>query len=78
MKTFRKILFWMHLVSALCAGIVIFIMSVTGALLAFERQVIEFSERDVRYVTAPAGAQKLPPQQIVDALKIARPDAKPA
>lgn len=78
MKTFRKIIFWMHLVSALCAGIVIFIMSVTGALLAFERQVIEFSERNVRYVPAPAGAQKLPPQQIVDGLKIARPDAKPS
>ena len=78
MKTFRKIIFWMHLVSALCAGIVIFIMSVTGALLSFERQIIELAERDVRYVRAPAGAGKLPPQQIADGLRSARPDAKPA
>lgn len=78
MKTFRKIIFWMHLVSALCAGIVIFIMSVTGALLSFERQIIELAERDVRYVRASAGAGKLPPQQIADGLRSARPDAKPA
>ena len=75
MKTFRKIIFWMHLVSAICAGVVIFIMSVTGALLAFERQVIEFSEHEARYVSAPAGAQKLPPQQIlVDGNRCPGPD----
>lgn len=78
MRTFRKIIFWMHLVSALLAGVIIFIMSVTGALLSFERQVIEYSEREARYVAAPANAVKLTPQQVLDALRAARPDAKPS
>lgn len=78
MRRFRQVIFWMHLVSALFAGVVIFIMSVTGALLAFERQVIEFSEREARYVQASPGAQKLSPQQAIDAFRAARPDAKPA
>ena len=78
MKTFRKIIFWMHLISALCAGVIIFIMSATGALLAFERQVIEFSEREARYVQVPPGAQKLAPQQILESVRAAKPDAKPA
>lgn len=77
MKTFRKIIFWMHLVTALITGVVIFIMSVTGALLAFERNIIEFSERDVRYATAPGDAQKLSPQAVIEKLKAARPEAKP-
>ncbi len=68
----------MHLVSALFAGVVIFIMSVTGALLAFERQMIEYSERDARYVAIPAGVQRLTPQQVVDAFRASCPDARPA
>jgi len=78
MKTFRKVIFWMHLVSALVAGVIIFVMSVTGALLSFERQMIEFSEREARYVDVPANAARLSPQQVLDAFRAARPDAKPA
>ena len=78
MKTFRKVIFWTHLVSALIAGVIIFVMSVTGALLAFERQTIEFSERGIRYVPVPTGARKLPPQQILETVISARPDARPA
>jgi len=68
----------MHLVSALVAGVIIFVMSVTGALLSFERQMIEFSEREARYVDVPANAARLSPQQVLDAFRAARPDAKPA
>jgi uncharacterized iron-regulated membrane protein len=78
MRSFRTFVFWAHLSSALLAGIAIFIMCVTGALLSFERQVIEFSERGARYVNAPAGAVKLTPQQIVDGFRTARPEARPA
>ncbi len=46
MKTFRKLLFWLHLISGLAAGIVIFIMCVTGALLSFEKNITEFAERE--------------------------------
>lgn len=78
MKAFRKIIFWTHLITALIAGVVIFVMSVTGALLSFERQMIEYSERESRTVQAPAGAVRLSPQRILDDLKAARPEAKPA
>ena len=78
MRIFRKIIFWMHLTAALITGVVIFIMCVTGALLAFERNITEFAERDARYVAPSAGAQKLMPQQIVEAFKAARPEAKPS
>ena len=68
----------MHLVAGATAGIVIFIMCVTGALLAFERQVIEYSEREARYVEVPDGAAKLDPQQIIEKLREARPEAEPS
>lgn len=78
MKTFRKIIFWTHLITALFGGVIIFVMSVTGALLSFERQMIEYSERDARIVQAPAGTERLSPQRILDGLRAARPEAKPA
>jgi len=37
----KKIVLWLHLSSSLLAGIVIFIMSVTGLLLAYEQQLVE-------------------------------------
>jgi uncharacterized iron-regulated membrane protein len=78
MKKFRTVLFWMHLVAGLTAGVIIFVMCVTGALLSFERQIIEYSERDARFVDVPAGASRLAPQQIIEKLREVRPDTKPS
>lgn len=36
---FRKTIFWTHLVSGVIAGLVIFMMSLTGVLLTYERQI---------------------------------------
>jgi uncharacterized iron-regulated membrane protein len=36
---FRKTLFWAHLISGLLAGLVIFMMSLTGVLITYERQI---------------------------------------
>ena len=36
----RQIIFWLHLVTGIVAGLIIFVMSVTGVLLAFERQIV--------------------------------------
>ena len=51
--TLRKIIFWLHLVAGIIAGAVVLVMSVTGVLLAFERQMVEWADRDLR--VAPAG-----------------------
>ena len=45
MKSFRTVLFWIHLAVGALAGIVIFIMSVTGVALTYEKQVIEWADR---------------------------------
>ena len=55
----RKILFWTHLIVGVAAAVVVFIMSVTGTLLMYERQMIEWADRDVRF-TEPKGAPLQP------------------
>ena len=61
MKLFHKIIFWTHLIAGVIAGLVIFIMSVTGVVLMYEPQISEFSERNARWVT-PQGPNDTRPQ----------------
>jgi len=51
---FRKLIFWLHLVAGLIAGVVILIMCVTGAAIAFEKQIIAAAEGPNHRVTPPA------------------------
>ena len=79
MKQFRKIVFWLHLITGALAGIFIFIMCVTGALLSFESNILEFAESDMRHVSAPnADAPRLSFSKILARVKAAKPDAKPS
>ncbi len=55
----RTVLFWFHLAIGVTAATVILIMSVTGVLLGFERQVIAAVDGTQR-VVVPAGAVRLP------------------
>ncbi len=55
--TFRKLLFWCHLTAGCLAGIVIFVMSVTGVLLAFERQINAWADRGFQ---VQPGRERLP------------------
>ncbi len=64
MKAVRAIIFWLHLAIGCVAGLVILTMSVTGVLLAFERQINGWAD-------APAVLQGHPdtsPQAPLDSL----------
>lgn len=78
MQMFRKILFWSHLISGVLAGIFIFVMCVTGALLSFESNILEFAEKNQRVVEIPSeNAAPLPINSLIAKFREAKPDAKP-
>ena len=55
MKTLRSLLFWSHLALGLVAGVVILVMSVTGVLLTYEKQMLLWADaRAVAGAYAPA------------------------
>ncbi len=63
----RRILFWLHLLAGVVAGIVILIMSATGAALAYERQIVAFAER--HFLSTPeqvASAPRLSTNALLD------------
>ena len=44
MKQFRKLIFWMHLVTAVCVAVVVLTMSATGVLLTYQRQITRWAD----------------------------------
>lgn len=60
----RRFLFWIHLTAGSVAGLVILIMSVTGVLLAYKRQVINWADHGFQSQLGP-GAQRLPLDELL-------------
>src|SRR5262249_2075168 len=52
--------FWFHLAAGVLAGVIILVMSVTGVLLTFERQTLDWADRHNAQVIPPPGATRLP------------------
>jgi uncharacterized iron-regulated membrane protein len=75
MKLFRKVLFWCHLTVGVVAGLVILIMSVTGVLLAYERQVTYWADTRNYHVAPPSpDATRLSVETLLAKAREARPD----
>lgn len=56
MKTFRTVLFWLHLAAGLLTGLFIGIMCLTGTVLAFEQEIVAWAERDARRIAPPSAS----------------------
>lgn len=61
---FRKLLFWSHLVAGLATGVVVFMMSLTGVILTYERQW-RAAVAESRYVPAEQRGVPLPLEQLL-------------
>jgi len=69
MRIAKTSLFWLHLVFGISAGLFILVMSVTGILLAFERQIKTFADSGVAYVKQAPLSAPLTPDAILLALE---------
>lgn len=75
MKLFRKIIFWCHLTAGVSAGIVILIMSVTGVLLAYERQLTYWADTRGYQASPSASSSRLPVETLLVKVRESRPAA---
>ena len=62
----RRVLFWMHLSAGVLAGALILFFSVTGALLAYERQIVHAADK--RFYQPDFAASDAPRLPLDDAL----------
>jgi len=67
----RRFLFGIHLTAGSAAGLVILVMSVTGVVLAYKRQIIQWANRGFQSQPA-AGVPRLPVEQLAAKLQPAQ------
>jgi uncharacterized iron-regulated membrane protein len=73
----RRVIFWCHLCAGVVAGAIVLIMSVTGVLLTYERQIL--SRADTRaYRSGPESTRssRLAPSAMLAALQASDPSAR--
>ena len=63
--TFRKILFWFHLCTGVVVGTVVLIMSVTGVLLTYEKQMTAWADRGYHVAQPSSAAARLPVETLL-------------
>lgn len=66
---FRTIIFWLHLCSGVCVGLVVLMMSVTGVLISYERQILAYADR-AYFQSPPADIERLPIDDLIKAPNI--------
>ena len=62
----RKTLFWIHLATGCVVGIIVLVMSMTGVLLTYERQITSWADRGMRSTPPSAGAARLPVEAMIE------------
>jgi uncharacterized iron-regulated membrane protein len=73
----RNVIFWSHLVVGLLASIVVFVLCLSGALLSFERQSIDWAERTALALPPPGAAALLPADELVASAAKVEPTRPP-
>ncbi len=65
----RKVIFWTHLLAGVVAGIVILIMSVTGVLLTYEKQMIAWADRSDAALPPAGVSTRRPVDELIQAAR---------
>ena len=70
MQQLRRLIFWCHLVAGAAAGVVILIMSVTGVMLSYERQIVRWADTRGYQVSRPSpDAARLPVETLLSGVR---------
>ena len=64
----RRAIFWTHLAAGCSAGVVIFMMSVTGVLLTYERQIMASLEA-ASWAEHPADAERMTVEALLESVR---------
>jgi uncharacterized iron-regulated membrane protein len=62
--TLRRLLFWIHLCIGVVIGLVIAFLATTGAILAFQPQIVAFAEKGVQ-ITSPTQGRCVAPSDVL-------------
>ena len=62
--TFRRLLFWTHLVTGIIIGLVIVFLAVTGSIMAFQPQIVAYAEKGLQ-ISSPVQGPCVAPSDLL-------------
>jgi uncharacterized iron-regulated membrane protein len=71
----RRVFFWLHLSAGVVAGLVVLVMSVTGVLLTYEKQMVAWADRGYRSAPPSKDAPSLGMEALLGRVREARPES---
>ncbi|HET9503065.1 MAG TPA: PepSY-associated TM helix domain-containing protein [Hymenobacter sp.] len=74
--TFRKLIGDLHLWLGVGAGLVLFVVCLSGTLYTFRNELVEAVEAEAYHVAAPAGAKPLAASTLIASLERAHPESQ--
>jgi uncharacterized iron-regulated membrane protein len=74
MKRVRDVIFWCHLLTGVFVGVVVFVMSATGVLLTYERQMTSWADRSAHGVTPAPADSRLSVEALVAKVRESKPE----
>ena len=75
--SFRKMIFWCHLIFGIIAGVVILLMSITGIALTYEKQMTAWADRNLHRIQVSERESHLSAEELIEKFRQARPDQIP-
>ena len=76
--TFHRLIFWGHLIIGLVAGVAILSMAVTGLMISYEAQLLEWANRDLRVTPPAGGAARLDIETLMAKVHETKPELQPS
>lgn len=76
--TFHRTIFWAHLVAGIVAGVVILSMAVTGLMISYEVQIMQWANRGMRVAPPAENAARLNVEALVAKVQEAKPGFSPS
>lgn len=73
----RKTIFWMHLACGVSAGLVVAMMSLTGVLLTYERQIVAWADR-AQYADAASAGERRSLDALLEQVRAMNPGFTPS
>lgn len=75
--TFHRTIFWAHLIAGIVAGLIILSMAVTGLMISYEVQIMEWANRDLRVTVPENSATPLDIESLLTQVQKQKPDLHP-
>ncbi|MDX2044690.1 MAG: PepSY-associated TM helix domain-containing protein [Acidobacteriota bacterium] len=72
MQSLRKVIFWAHLVCGAVAGLIILVMSATGVLLTYEKQMMLWADTRNYQIAVPVGTERLSVEDLLAKVQAAQ------